>query len=61
MDNLLIVYGSGWRVYTYPSEQYDFVNWDDDNFPTVSGKIIRSCSSHHKPDSYATNSHGEPF
>ena len=28
MDNLWIIYGSGWW-YTYPSEKYEFVNWDD--------------------------------
>ena len=29
MDNLWIIYGSGWW-YTYPTEKYEFVNWDDD-------------------------------
>ena len=29
MDNLWLIYGSGWW-YTYPSEKYEFVNWDDD-------------------------------
>ena len=29
MDNLWIIYGSGWW-YTNPSETYEFVNWDDD-------------------------------
>ena len=29
MDNLWIIYGSGWW-YSYPSEKYEFVNWDDD-------------------------------
>ena len=34
MDNL-----NGYaRWLTYPFEKYEFVNWDDDIFPTVSGK-----------------------
>ena len=28
MNNLWIIYGYGWW-YTYPSEKYDFVSWDD--------------------------------
>ena len=37
MDNLWIIYGSGWWL-TYPSEKYEFVNWDDD-IPNSNGKI----------------------
>jgi len=29
---------AGWW-YTYPSEKYEFVSWDDEDLPTVSGKI----------------------
>ena len=29
MDNLWIIYGYGWWL-TYPSEKYEFVNWDDE-------------------------------
>ena len=29
LDNPWIIYGSGWW-YTYPSEKYEFVNWDDE-------------------------------
>jgi hypothetical protein len=30
---------TGWWL-TYPSEKYDFVNWDDD-IPNMMGKIIQ--------------------
>ena len=39
---------TGWW-YTYPSEKYDFVSWDDD-IPKINGEIVQSCSSHHQPD-----------
>ena len=29
MDNLWIIYGSGWWWYTNPSEKYELVKWDD--------------------------------
>ena len=29
MDNLWIIYGSGWWL-SHPSEKYECVNWDDD-------------------------------
>ena len=36
---------------TYPSEKYEFVNWDDCIIiPNIHGKIIQSCSSHHQPE-----------
>ena len=38
---------TGWW-YTYPSEKYEFVSWDDE-IPNMMGKIIQSCSSHHQP------------
>ena len=31
MDNLWIIYESGWWL-SHPSEKYEFVNWDDDYF-----------------------------
>ena len=34
MDNLWIIYESAWWYFAYPSEKYEFVNWDDDSFPT---------------------------
>ena len=30
MDNLWIIYVSGSWFFTYPSEKYEFVSWDDD-------------------------------
>ena len=30
MDNLWIIYGYGWWFFPYPSEKYEFVNWNDD-------------------------------
>ena len=39
---------AGWW-YTYPSEKYEFVSWDDD-IPNIWKVIIHSCSSHHQPD-----------
>ena len=36
---------AGWW-YTYPSEKYEFVKWDDDILK-INGKISLSCSSHH--------------
>ena len=29
---------SGWWFFAYPSEKYDFVNWDDE-IPNISGKV----------------------
>ena len=36
--------------YTYPSEKYEFVSWDDFSFPTEWKVIIHSCSLNHQPD-----------
>ena len=31
MENVWVIYGYGWWLrYTYPSEKYEFVDWDDD-------------------------------
>ena len=46
MDNLRIIYGSGWwYTYTYPPEKYEFVNWDDE---ITYGKIRNV--PNHQPD-----------
>ena len=37
MENLWRIYGYGWWC-TYPSEKYDFVNWDDE-ITKLNGKI----------------------
>ena len=48
------------RWYTYPSEKYEFVNWNDD-IPNI-WNIIHSCSSHHQPDIYVyINPNKSPF
>ena len=42
---------AGWWL-TYPSEKYDFVNWDDIPFPTTYGKIkvmFQSPPTRHNP------------
>ena len=49
MDNLWIIYESGWW-YTYPSEKYDFVNWDDDS--KLNGKIKNG--PNHQPEKQTT-------
>ena len=38
----------GWW-YTYRSEKYEFVSWDDE-IPNIWKVIIQSCSSHHQAD-----------
>ena len=39
---------TGWW-YTYPSEKYEFVSWDDD-MPNIWKVIKFHGSSHHQPD-----------
>ena len=39
---------SGWW-YTYPSEKYDFVSWDDYSIPNIWKVIKFHGSSHHQP------------
>ena len=46
MDNLSIIYGYGWWL-TYPSEKYEFVNWDDD-IPNIWEN--KSHVPNHQPD-----------
>jgi hypothetical protein len=38
---------AGWW-YTYPSEKYEFVSWDDE-LPRI-WKVIKFMSSHHQAD-----------
>ena len=46
----ILVIRTGWW-YTYPSEKYEFVSWDDYSIPNCFWKvIIEPCSSHHQPD-----------
>ena len=48
MDNLWIIYGSGWTgwwLLFYPSEKYDFVSWDDE-VPSIWKKNV---PKHHQP------------
>ena len=49
MDNLWIIYVSGWWFVLNPSEKYELVNWDDE-IPKSYGNIIQSCSSQHQAD-----------
>ena len=39
---------SGWW-YTYPSEKYEFVSWDDEKFPFLNGQIIKFHGSKQQP------------
>ena len=43
-------FSSGWW-YTYPSEKYEFVNWDDD-IPIYYGKSQSIHVPNHQPDKY---------
>ena len=45
MDNLWIIYGSGWWLLFYPSEKYYFISWDDD-IPNT----WKSNGPNHQPD-----------
>ena len=58
MDNLWIIYGSGWWLrYTYPSEKDEFVIWDDE-IPNIwkNEKCSKPPTSHqngkHIPDTH---------
>ena len=44
------IFPSSWW-YTYPSEKYEFVSWDDD-IPNIWKDIKFHGSSHHQPDIY---------
>ena len=47
VQSLMQIYTGWW--YTYPSEKYEFVSWDDD-MPNIWKVIKFHGSSHHQPD-----------